>query len=304
MGGLNYQIEHHLPGVAARTWSRPAPSSGRLCQEHGIAYDEVPIHRAWKIVIDYVIRCASRRAISMSPVRLPVSCAENQSAAAADNPVASCRHRMIFAALPTPGIESLCSSEACRLPLSAPLRSVRRSGALLTRSAQFGGNQFGQLLRSIAADLDVNAVRGEELQIAVRPAPPNRRRRNSLSRHSSRGSCRCCPLSSCTVAVVRHDHHAFPVGEFDEPVDCSVENAPLVPSSKTTESRSRFSATSACTTDSPASTSPPTTTSIEMPGSRARRFGSAATVAVADSRHILAGGRMPPWPSTSLETEA
>ena len=55
MGGLNYQIEHHLfPSIARPNLVKARSVVRAFCQEHGIAYDEVPIHRAWKIVIDYL----------------------------------------------------------------------------------------------------------------------------------------------------------------------------------------------------------------------------------------------------------
>lgn len=48
MGGLNYQIEHHLfPAMPRPNLRRARPIVRAFCSERAIAYHEVPIHRAW-----------------------------------------------------------------------------------------------------------------------------------------------------------------------------------------------------------------------------------------------------------------
>jgi fatty acid desaturase len=55
MGGLNYQIEHHLFPSMARPNLREARAVVQaFCAEHGLTYHEVPIHRAWRIVIRHL----------------------------------------------------------------------------------------------------------------------------------------------------------------------------------------------------------------------------------------------------------
>jgi len=55
MGGLNYQIEHHLFPNMPRPNLRHARTVLRsFCLEHNITYHEVTIHRAWSIVVGYL----------------------------------------------------------------------------------------------------------------------------------------------------------------------------------------------------------------------------------------------------------
>lgn len=51
MGGLNYQIEHHLfPAMPRPNLRRARPIVQAFCDEHAIEYHEVPIYRAWVAV--------------------------------------------------------------------------------------------------------------------------------------------------------------------------------------------------------------------------------------------------------------
>jgi fatty acid desaturase len=55
MGGLNYQIEHHLfPSMPRSNLRRARAVVRQHCAERDITYHEVTIHRAWGIVIRYL----------------------------------------------------------------------------------------------------------------------------------------------------------------------------------------------------------------------------------------------------------
>lgn len=55
MGGLNYQIEHHLfPSMPRPNLRKARPIVQNYCRQNDIDYHEVPIHRAWAIVIKYL----------------------------------------------------------------------------------------------------------------------------------------------------------------------------------------------------------------------------------------------------------
>jgi fatty acid desaturase len=55
MGGLNYQIEHHLfPSMPRPNLRKARPIIQDFCLEHGIEYHEIGVHRAWAIVIRYL----------------------------------------------------------------------------------------------------------------------------------------------------------------------------------------------------------------------------------------------------------
>ena len=57
MGGLNYQIEHHLfPAMPRPNLRRARPIVRAFCSEHAIEYHEVPIHRAWAAVASHLNR--------------------------------------------------------------------------------------------------------------------------------------------------------------------------------------------------------------------------------------------------------
>jgi fatty acid desaturase len=57
MGGLNYQIEHHLfPHMPRPSLRRVRPMVAEFCREAEITYNEVTIFRAWAIVAQYLNR--------------------------------------------------------------------------------------------------------------------------------------------------------------------------------------------------------------------------------------------------------
>ena len=57
MGGLNYQIEHHLfPAMPRPNLRKTGPIVREYCREHDIEYHQVPIHRAWAIVARHLNR--------------------------------------------------------------------------------------------------------------------------------------------------------------------------------------------------------------------------------------------------------
>ncbi|MBN9608967.1 MAG: acyl-CoA desaturase [Actinobacteria bacterium 69-20] len=67
MGGLNYQIEHHLfPGMPRPNLRRARPIVRAFCAEHGIDYHEVPIHHAWAIVAAHLNRVGLSAALTAS----------------------------------------------------------------------------------------------------------------------------------------------------------------------------------------------------------------------------------------------
>ncbi|GGM05532.1 fatty acid desaturase family protein [Nakamurella endophytica] len=69
MGGLNYQIEHHLfpsmPGPALRKARRIVR---QYCADRGVTYHEVPIHRAWQLVAAHLNRVGLRAPSFACPV--------------------------------------------------------------------------------------------------------------------------------------------------------------------------------------------------------------------------------------------
>ncbi len=55
MGGLNYQIEHHLfPAMARPNLRKARPIVQAFCTQRAIEYQEVPIHRAWAAVVRHL----------------------------------------------------------------------------------------------------------------------------------------------------------------------------------------------------------------------------------------------------------
>src|SRR5690606_34661836 len=55
MGGLNYQIEHHLfPNMPRPNLRRVQPLVRRICAEHNIAYTEKSLPAAYKNVLQYL----------------------------------------------------------------------------------------------------------------------------------------------------------------------------------------------------------------------------------------------------------
>lgn len=74
MGGLNYQIEHHLfPSMPTPNLRLARPIVRAFCAEHSIDYNEVPIHRAWATVAGYLNRVGFKAA--MSTVSCPTASA-------------------------------------------------------------------------------------------------------------------------------------------------------------------------------------------------------------------------------------
>ncbi|MEY9951564.1 fatty acid desaturase [Leifsonia sp. EB34] len=57
MGGLNYQIEHHLfPSMPRPHLRRAAPTIRAYCQDHGVQYTETGLFRSYVIVAGYINR--------------------------------------------------------------------------------------------------------------------------------------------------------------------------------------------------------------------------------------------------------
>ena len=55
MGGLNYQIEHHLfPSMARPNLKRAKPIVEAFCREHGITYTETSLPTSYGIVVRYL----------------------------------------------------------------------------------------------------------------------------------------------------------------------------------------------------------------------------------------------------------
>lgn len=65
MGGLNYQIEHHLfPGMARPYLRRARPLVREFCAERSIEYNEVHVFKAWSIVAQYLNRVGIAAGVS------------------------------------------------------------------------------------------------------------------------------------------------------------------------------------------------------------------------------------------------
>ncbi|RZS68596.1 fatty acid desaturase [Agromyces ramosus] len=57
MGGLNYQIEHHLfPSMPRPHLRRAAPIIAAYCREHGVTYTETTLWQSYGIVLRYINR--------------------------------------------------------------------------------------------------------------------------------------------------------------------------------------------------------------------------------------------------------
>jgi len=55
MGGLNYQIEHHLfPSMPRPNLKRAQPIVRAYCEEHDVSYNEVGLFHSYGIVVDYL----------------------------------------------------------------------------------------------------------------------------------------------------------------------------------------------------------------------------------------------------------
>lgn len=73
MGGLNYQIEHHLfPSMPRPSLRRVRPVVRAYCREHGVSYQQVTILRAWTIVAAHLNRVGRA---ARDPFRCPVAAA-------------------------------------------------------------------------------------------------------------------------------------------------------------------------------------------------------------------------------------
>ena len=55
MGGLNYQIEHHLfPNMPRPTLRRVQPIVREYCELHGVKYTEVSLFTSYRVIVDYL----------------------------------------------------------------------------------------------------------------------------------------------------------------------------------------------------------------------------------------------------------
>lgn len=67
MGGLNYQIEHHLfPSMARPNLRLARPIVQSFCAAHTIDYNEIWIHRAWAVVAGHLNRVGLSAALAAS----------------------------------------------------------------------------------------------------------------------------------------------------------------------------------------------------------------------------------------------
>jgi fatty acid desaturase len=63
MGGLNFQIEHHLfPNMPSGNLRRARPIVKAYCAELGVAYTETTLLKSWAIVVRYIHRVGIRHA--------------------------------------------------------------------------------------------------------------------------------------------------------------------------------------------------------------------------------------------------
>ncbi len=63
MGGLNYQIEHHLfPNMPSANLRRVRPLVKAYCAEIGVPYEEDDLYHAWRAVLGYLHRVGIRHA--------------------------------------------------------------------------------------------------------------------------------------------------------------------------------------------------------------------------------------------------
>jgi fatty acid desaturase len=69
MGGLNYQIEHHLfPSMPRPNLHKVRPIVQNFCANNDVDYNEVSILRAWRIVATYL----NRVGLSVKTFQCPV----------------------------------------------------------------------------------------------------------------------------------------------------------------------------------------------------------------------------------------
>jgi fatty acid desaturase len=63
MGGLNFQIEHHLfPNMPSGNLKRARPIVKAYCEELGVTYTETSLLKSWAIVVRYIHRVGIRHA--------------------------------------------------------------------------------------------------------------------------------------------------------------------------------------------------------------------------------------------------
>jgi len=73
MGGLNYQIEHHLfPSMPRPTLRKVQPIVREYCALHGVKYTEVSLVASYKIVVDYLNNVGLR---ARDPFQCPLATA-------------------------------------------------------------------------------------------------------------------------------------------------------------------------------------------------------------------------------------
>ncbi|MFG1623282.1 fatty acid desaturase family protein [Kribbella sp. NPDC049227] len=81
LGGLNYQIEHHLfPSMPRPTLRQVQPIVREYCASHGVAYTEVGLFESYRIVVDYLNNVGLR---ARDPFQCPLA-AELRSAGGRD----------------------------------------------------------------------------------------------------------------------------------------------------------------------------------------------------------------------------
>ncbi len=80
MGGLNFQIEHHLfPSMPSVNLRRARPIVRAYCAEVGVPYTETTLLRSWMIVVQYLHRVGIRHA---APFDCPAAAAQRPAGAA------------------------------------------------------------------------------------------------------------------------------------------------------------------------------------------------------------------------------
>jgi fatty acid desaturase len=71
MGGLNYQIEHHLfPSMPRPNLKLVQPLVRGYCTEHGVSYSEVGLMQSYGIVVSYLNNVGLQ---SRSPFECPIT---------------------------------------------------------------------------------------------------------------------------------------------------------------------------------------------------------------------------------------
>ena len=71
MGGLNYQIEHHLfPSMPRPNLKHAQPIVREYCVKHGVSYNEVGLFESYGIVVDYLNNVGLR---ARDPFECPIA---------------------------------------------------------------------------------------------------------------------------------------------------------------------------------------------------------------------------------------